>query len=119
VKEILGKMQVEMRIDNYVFEVTCHIVPNFYTSCEAIVGLDVLSKIIMKVDGGTFTLIGLWEQELHWAQLSEINVVEEIDQIEICRTNQDNKSKITKLIAEYKINKSKEIGMKFKYHIAG
>jgi len=88
-KETLGKMQVEMRIDNYVFEVTYHIVPNSYTSCEAIVGLDVLSKIIIKVDGGTFTIIGLREQESHnWAIKRDytLRYIEETDQI-------DNKSR--------------------------
>jgi len=67
----------------------------------------------MKVQGGTPIITGLWEQESHWAQLGEIDIAEEIDQIDLSYiTNQGNKNKITKLVAEYKINKSREIGMK-------
>jgi len=46
------------------------------------------------------------------AQLSEIDIAEKIDQIDLSHlTNQGDKSKIRKLIAAYKMNKSKEIGM--------
>jgi len=65
VQETLEKMQVEMRIDGYTFKEMCHVVPNSYTKCEVIVGLDVLIKIIMKIQGGKPTITGLWEQESH------------------------------------------------------
>jgi len=115
-QETLGKMQIEMRIDYYIFKVMCHIVPNSYTKCEAIVGLDVLIKIIMKVDGGIPIISGLREQESYWAQLNEIDIARKTDQLDLSYiTNQSNKSKITKLIAEYKIDKSKEISMELNF----
>jgi len=70
----------------------------------------------MKVDEGILTIVSIQKQNSHWTQLNKIKVAEETNQINISHiTNQGNKSMITKLITEYKINKFKEIGIK--YHI--
>jgi len=109
--ETLGKTQ-ETRIDNCVYEVTFHIVPNSYMTYDALTGFDFLNKVIMKLEEGETIIISIPEQNSYWAQLNKINVAEETDQIDLIHiTNQDNKNMIKTLIAEYKINKFKEIGI--------
>jgi len=78
----MAKTQIKIRIDNCLYEVTFHIVPNSYISCDALIASDFLDNVA-KMEKGVITIISVPEQNSDWSQVNRIHTIEEADKIDL------------------------------------
>jgi len=58
----LGKTQVKICINKCLYEVTFHIVPNSYISCDMLIGSDFLENVVVKIEEDVITNTSIPEQ---------------------------------------------------------
>jgi len=57
----IGKTQIKTYINNHLYEITFHIVSNFYISCDALIDSNFLDNIVTNTEKGVITIIRLFQ----------------------------------------------------------
>lgn len=110
---MLGETQANIEIDGELFEISLYVVPDAVITDAALIGMDFLHNVEMRVKEGSVKIFKLEEKHVELPDVNLIDLADEKDAVNLSHiTDQELKSEIKEIISDYQPGQVKDVGVK-------
>lgn len=109
----LGETCIKFYVDNDLFDITLHVVPDALLQQAVLIGTDFLNRVDVHIKEGIVSIVKVNKQPFVCSDVNKIDVVQDVNEVDLTHVNNPScKNELKEIISNYKPDKVRDVDIK-------